>query len=78
MRPERLAITSADDPAAAFPGSVVVVERLGSATILYVDTAAGQLIVQGEGNLAVRPGETIGLTISEDAVHLFGPNGEAL
>jgi len=78
VRPEHLALTSADDPAAAFSGSVVIVERLGSATILYIDTPAGPLIAQGEGNLAARPGETIGLALSEANVHLFGPTGEAL
>jgi ABC-type sugar transport system ATPase subunit len=78
VRPEHLALTIADDPAAAFPGSVVIVERLGSATILYVDTPAGRLIVQGEGNLTARPGETIGLSLNQADVHLFGSTGEAL
>ena len=55
VRPEHIALTAPDDPTAAFPGAVVVVEHLGSATILYVDTQAGRLIVQGEGNLAARP-----------------------
>jgi ABC-type sugar transport system ATPase subunit len=78
IRPEHLALASADDPAAALPGSVVIVEHLGSATILYVDTPAGRLIVQGEGNLAARPGEKIGLSLSEADVRLFGADGEAL
>ena len=56
VRPEHLALISPDDPAAAFPGSVVITEHLGSATILYVDTPAGQLIVQGEGNLSGEAG----------------------
>jgi ABC-type sugar transport system ATPase subunit len=78
VRPEHLTLTAQDDPSAAFSGSVVVVERLGSATILYVDTPAGRLVVQGEGNLAARPGETIGLSLSETDVRLFGATGEAL
>ena len=40
-----------NDPAAAFTGAVAIVEHLGNSTILYVDTPAGQLIVEGEGNL---------------------------
>jgi multiple sugar transport system ATP-binding protein len=78
VRPEHLALTSADDPHAAFAGSVAIVERLGNATIVYVDTPAGPLIMQGEGNLAVKPGETIGLILGEANVHLFGASGEAV
>ena len=78
VRPEQIALTAPDDPNAAFPGAVVVVEHLGSATILYVDTPAGQLIVQGEGNLAVRPGEKVGLSMNEAEVRLLGPTGDAL
>jgi ABC-type sugar transport system ATPase subunit len=78
IRPEHLALTSADDPAASLPGSVVIVEHLGSATILYVDTPAGRLIVQGEGNLMAKPGETIGLSLHEADVRLFGASGAAL
>jgi ABC-type sugar transport system ATPase subunit len=78
VRPEHITLVSPDDPAAAFTGSVVIVEHLGSTTILYVDTPAGQLIVQGDGNLGTRPGDAVGLTLSESNVHLFGPTGEAL
>ncbi len=78
VRPEHFGLTGVDDPAAALPGAVVIVERLGSATILYVDTPAGQLIVQGDGNLAVRPGEQIGLSLVEADVHLFDASGVAL
>jgi ABC-type sugar transport system ATPase subunit len=78
VRPEHLALVSPSDATAAFTGAVVIVERLGSATILYVDTPAGQLIVQGEGNLSAKPGETVGLALNETNVHLFGPSGAAL
>jgi multiple sugar transport system ATP-binding protein len=78
VRPEHVALTGSDDPAAAFKGAVVIVERLGNATILYVDTPAGQLVVQGEGNLPARPGEPVGLLLDEASIHLFGPTGEAL
>jgi len=78
VRPEHLAIVGADDPAAAFKGAVAIVEHLGNSTILYVDTAAGQLIVEGEGNLAVWAGEPVGLKLSEPHVHLFGADGAAI
>ena len=59
-------------------GAIAIVEHLGNATLLYVDTPAGQLIVQGEGNLDVKPGKAVGLTLSENHVHLFGASGATL
>jgi ABC-type sugar transport system ATPase subunit len=78
VRPEHFALVDPDDPAAALKGTIGIVERLGNATILYVDTPAGQLIVQGEGNLAAKPGQTVGLALSEIHAHLFGEAGATL
>ena len=58
MRPEHLTIVDPNDPVAAFAGRVAIIEHLGNSTILYVDTSAGQLIVEGEGNLDVKAGQT--------------------
>ena len=78
VRPEHLALVGPNDPAAAFNGAIQIIERLGNATHLYVDTPAGQLIVQGEGNLEAKPGQAVGLTLSESHVHLFGASGAML
>ncbi len=78
VRPEHLALVEPDDFAAAFNGAIQIVEHLGNATLLYVDTPAGQLIVQGEGNLDAKPGRQVGLTLSENHVHLFGASGATL
>jgi len=78
VRPEHVALVAPDDPAAAFAGAVVIVERLGNATILYVDTPAGQLVVQGEGNLSASPGERVGLALDQAHIHLFGVAGDAV
>jgi multiple sugar transport system ATP-binding protein len=78
VRPEHLTLLDSQDEAAAFTGPVAIVERLGNATMLYVDTAAGQLIVEGDGNLVIRSGERVGLAISESHAHLFGPDGATL
>ena len=56
----------------AFDGKVRVVEQLGNTTLVYVDTPAGELIVEGEGNLAVAPDETVGVSIDSRSAHLFG------
>jgi ABC-type sugar transport system ATPase subunit len=78
VRPEDLILVDPDDAAAAFAGAVRIVEHLGNATLVYVDTAAGQLIVEGEGNLKVKSGETVGLRLSGAHAHLFGATGATL
>jgi ABC-type sugar transport system ATPase subunit len=78
VRPEHLTLVDPADPAAAFVGSIALVEHLGNSTLLYVDTPAGQLIVEGEGNLAARTGASIGLRLEESQAHLFGVNGAVL
>jgi ABC-type sugar transport system ATPase subunit len=78
VRPEHLMIVDAHDAAAAFSGRVAIVEHLGSSTILYVDTQVGQIVVEGEGDLAAKAGETVGLKVDESHAHLFGAGGMKL
>ena len=67
-----------EDPGDALPGKVSIVEHLGNTTILYVDTPAGQLVVEGRGDLVAKPGDSIGLKIDAPRAHLFGANGAVL
>jgi ABC-type sugar transport system ATPase subunit len=78
VRPEHLTVVDPSDPAAAFAGRVAIIERLGNSTILYVDTTAGQLIVEGEGDLNAKAGQTLGLTLNQAYAHLFGVTGMTL
>ena len=78
VRPEHLAIVDPNDPHAAFAGAVAIIEHLGNSTILYVDTPAGQLIVEGEGNLDAKSGQAVGLRLNEGHARLFGATGAAL
>ena len=78
VRPEHLSIVDTQDARAALNGVVAIVERLGNSTLLYVDTPAGQVIVEGEGNVEARIGEPVGLTIDEAHAHLFGAAGATL
>ena len=39
-------------------GTVQILERLGNATIMYVETPAGQIVVQDDGDVATKAGET--------------------
>jgi ABC-type sugar transport system ATPase subunit len=75
VRPEHLTIADPDDPGAVFVGAVALVEHLGNSTILYVDTPAGQLIVEGEGDLDVKSGKAVGLRLNETRARLFGASG---
>jgi ABC-type sugar transport system ATPase subunit len=78
VRPEHLVVVDPQDPAAAFAGAVAIIEHLGNSTILYVDTPVGQLIVEGEGDLDVKSGQTVGLRLNESHAHLFGATGATL
>uniref|UniRef100_UPI003F99D86C ABC transporter ATP-binding protein n=1 Tax=Roseiarcus sp. TaxID=1969460 RepID=UPI003F99D86C len=78
VRPEHFRFVDPGDPASALPGAVSVVEHLGNATIVYVETPAGQVIVQGDGALTARPGQPVGLALNEAQAHLFGGDGAAL
>jgi multiple sugar transport system ATP-binding protein len=78
VRPEHLAIVDPGDPHAVFAGTISIIEHLGNSTILYVDTPAGQLIVEGEGNLDAKSGQAVGLRLDEGHARLFGETGAAL
>jgi ABC-type sugar transport system ATPase subunit len=78
VRPEHLTIVDPNDPHAAFTGAISIIEHLGNSTILYVDTPAGQLIVEGEGNLDAKSGQAVGLRLNEGHARLFGETGAAL
>ena len=78
VRPEHLTIIDPNDPKAAFAGAVAIIERLGNSTILYVDTPAGQLIVEGEGDLEAKPGQAVGLGLDASHARLFGETGATL
>jgi ABC-type sugar transport system ATPase subunit len=78
VRPEHLAIVDPNDPHAAFAGAISIIEHLGNSTILYVDTPAGQLIVEGEGNLDAKSGQAVGLRLNESHARLFDETGTAL
>jgi ABC-type sugar transport system ATPase subunit len=78
VRPEHLTVVDPQDASASFSGVVSIIEHLGNSTILYVDTPAGQLIVEGKGNLEARAGEAVGLRLSEPHAHLFGATGATL
>jgi ABC-type sugar transport system ATPase subunit len=78
VRPEHFRLGAPGSSGAAFDGTVRLVEQLGNSTLLYVDTPAGQVIVEGEGNLEASPGDNVGLTLDPSHSHLFGANDQAI
>jgi multiple sugar transport system ATP-binding protein len=71
IRPEHVRLGAPGDPAAALGGTVQILERLGNATIMYVDTAAGQIVVQGDGDANTRAGDNVSVIFDPARVHVF-------
>jgi len=78
VRPEHLRLGAPGAPGSAFDGKINIVEQLGNSTLAYVDTPAGLLIAEGEGNLQVSPGDTTSITIDAAHTHLFGSDNQVI
>ena len=55
-----------------------MIEQLGNSTYVYVDTPAGQLIVQGAGNLKIISGTNVGIAVATDFAKMFGADGNLI
>ncbi len=60
IRPEHIRLGNAGDPNANLDGKVQILERLGNATIMYVDTPAGQIVVHNDGDVPTKAGDAVG------------------
>ena len=79
VRPEALVVGAATASALAIAGKALVVERLGSETILYLGLADGtQLTVKADGSAAANPGDEVTVGVIPETVTLFGADGLAL
>jgi multiple sugar transport system ATP-binding protein len=78
VRPEHLDLAAPGTANAAFECTVRIVEQLGNSTLTYVETPAGQLIIEGEGNLQVSPGEARSVVIETQHAHLFGADEQVI
>jgi multiple sugar transport system ATP-binding protein len=78
IRPEHVNFGIPNSASSSFTGIVQMVERLGNATVAYVDTEAGPLVVQDGGDASIKPGEKIGLSLDAAHLHVFDGNGKAL
>ncbi|MEX0853034.1 MAG: ABC transporter ATP-binding protein [Bauldia sp.] len=78
IRPEHIQLGAPDDPRASLGGTVQILERLGNATIMYVETGAGQIVVQDEGDVTTKAGDKVGVIFDPARVHVFAANQAAV
>ena len=76
VRPEHM--NELGTGAATIPGQVLVVERLGGETYLYLKTEAGMLTVQAGGDSRAKTNDQVQIGFSADTCHLFDAQGQAL
>ncbi len=78
IRPEHITLSTPDDPRANIGGTVQILERLGNSTIMYVETKAGQIVVQDDGDTKIHTGENVGVIFNSSHAHLFAANQQAV
>jgi multiple sugar transport system ATP-binding protein len=77
MRPEHIDLVAPGS--GLIDGTVDVLEYLGADTFVILSCGlAGQVTVRVNGNASLRPGETVGLSISNELLHSFDANGLAI
>jgi multiple sugar transport system ATP-binding protein len=70
IRPEDLLLTGADGQA---PAQVTLIEAMGSSTILYANLGERLVAIETGKDVRARVGETIGLHVEPERLHLFDP-----
>jgi multiple sugar transport system ATP-binding protein len=75
LRPENVRVAASGDGGTT-SAKVELVERLGERTLVYGRLSDGQPITaEDEGFSRVKIDDTVGLRISGEAAHIFGPDG---
>jgi ABC-type sugar transport system ATPase subunit len=78
IRPEHISLGAPDDPRANLGGTVQILERLGNATIMYVETKAGQIVIQDDGDVRANTGENVGVIFDASRVHVFAADARVV
>ena len=78
IRPEHIDLQAEDDPSSNLSGRVHIVERLGNSTIVYVDTSAGTIVVEEDGEVDVSPGDNVGVLFNPSRAHVFAADAQAV
>ncbi|MGO4836853.1 ABC transporter ATP-binding protein, partial [Rhizobiaceae sp. 2RAB30] len=74
VRPEHLAL-AAEGP---MSGRVLTIERLGSETLVYVESGASTLVVKTEAENAAAVGDLVRLRFEASRAHLFSGDGASI
>ena len=75
IRPEHLTVNQDGD--GSWEGKVIVVEKLGSGTFLYLDKEGEPLVVQTDGDSNIKVGDTIKVGFAADRCHIFDSSEQA-
>ena len=80
LRPEHMRLADADNSPNSLPARVAHIEKLGEASLLYLDLGGGAPIItlKLEGTTAHKMGDAIRLQVNAQDLHLFDSTGEAL
>ena len=77
IRPEHVSLASPGGEGTDLHGTVSIVEQLGNSTVIYVDTDAGQAVVESHGKDQTRSGDRVRLKFDHANIHLFDADGIA-
>jgi ABC-type sugar transport system ATPase subunit len=77
LRPDDIVLTAVDTPQ-CLRGRVVVIEPLGSVTVVVLDTAAGRISVVAPSEQAPAVGGSVGVKLAGARIHLFAADGTNL
>ena len=79
IRPEHLTITESEGPL-LFMTEVVLVERLGGETLIYVKPQSGEelLIIKATGKTKLKPCDRIRVTAAAEHMHFFAADGSRI
>jgi ABC-type sugar transport system ATPase subunit len=78
VRPEHVSLIDPNSRGANLKGNVLLVERLGNATIVHVETAIGPIVFQDGENEKLAFGDKVGLRFDPDRIHVFGRDGKVM
>jgi len=82
MRPEHLRLGqngNSNGQAASIPATISIVEHLGGETYSYCQLPDGaMLVVKGEGDVDVQPGQSVQIAVGAENNHLFDSDGASL
>ena len=73
VRPERLDVVA--EGSGQLAGTVTLSEHLGGETMLYVDSAGGQVVVKADGLAPQTFGDRVSLGLTPETCHLFDAEG---